>query len=743
MPAAKSIVSRASSSCNTRQQCPRNSGGGQGARGSAPPQVYSAQKSLNPTLKTSIHNSRLLRLFALVTALQRRPAAAAAAPPAAPSYVRFELAGCARAPRPPVSPGRSQHASRRADTRRSTCVAVMQAAQGLTARVLADVEGTVMLKRKLLGRRQRVYVRIHGGVLSVYGNPKAAVSWDVNLLGCTVRAVRRTSVVIDLASGPAVWLAFCQPSGGGSGAADPETWAAAVRKGATRRLEDTYDLGEMIGEGAYASVRRGRTKESGGPVAVKTIVKRQFDVTMARELDREVLAVASLRIPGVVRTHEVFNTQDKVHLIMDLMPGGTLKERVNEVGGRVTEGVAMPIARATCKALADLHSLGVVHRDVKMENVLCETTSLPTTRTVLCDFGYVNFHEPGAATMRSLVGTPVYVAPEIAERRAYGSAVDVWALGILLYRMVGGRYPYDGGEDNEATMELISKGGLSFAEPEWAQVSPALISLIRGLLQPDPTRRLSAEAALHHRWFSETKAHLPRSHSPATADPAANSGVTNQIGSPTSIVLDSPSAGDTGASAGVDEKMKNVNQRTVSAVGDRIAMIVDDCMQQPVAVPSARLHGTRARFRRAVTMLVFCARLSVAARIRPPLPKPSRNAPQIPDTVHPTQYRVGEATCLDSGGAPDKIASIAVDPALTVSHRGEGDADRGPRPGSETADGAAGPDGGPQSRPGTLHRAFSFGVRPSAGDGPPRGIVRRFMSISVGSPRVSAAPTSA
>lgn len=367
----------------------------------------------------------------------------------------------------------------------------------LTYRVLSDIEGYAYLKKKQLGRRMHQYIRIHGAVFSVYANLKSCVSWEVNLLDSEVRPLRKRSFVIQLKSKLSLYVTLAPNT-----TSDLQQWVDVLTASSKRKLENTYTLGSKIGDGAYATVYKGVVTATGEFIAIKTILKRQFDVTMARELDRELIACISLDIPGIVRIRDVYNMQDKVHIVMDLLDGGTLKDCVQKAGGTVSELVAVPIANQVLGTLVNLHRLGAVHRDVKLENILCDTMSFPMKHALLCDFGYVNFLDPAAETLRSLVGTPVYVAPEIAERKQYGAAVDVYAVGVMLYRMLFGCYPYDGGDDDEKTMQLIVSAKLQFPSPACHNVSDSCKSLIRGLLRKDPRVRLSANGAMFHPWFS-------------------------------------------------------------------------------------------------------------------------------------------------------------------------------------------------------------------------------------------------
>lgn len=481
-----------------------------------------------------------------------------------------------------------------------------------------------MFKKKQLARKQQLYVRIFGSVMSVHTKSKAPATWDANLLGCCVRSVGRRSMTLALASGLSVHISIEKSS------SSRDEWIRAVQLASSRSLQSTYDLGDKVGDGASAIVRKAVHKQSKNCVAVKTIAKRQFDATMARELDREVLASTKIQIPGMIRTHEVFNTQDKVHLIMDLMVGGTLKDRVQAVGGRVPEAVVCPIIYDTLYTLAHLHRIGVVHRDVKLENVLCQTATLPTPKTLLCDFGYVNFAVPGAEVMRSLVGTPVYVAPEIVNGRAYGAAVDVYAVGVMAYRMISGEYPFDGREDDEKTMELIRQGRLEFNSARWANVSQTCRRFVTALLQPDSRKRLTAAAALEHDWFHQCGVVAAQNRSfdiennakPKTKSPAS--------------VISAASPDDVGTRASeLEATFASANQAgdgryTRTGVGAQGGVNGVRFRRR-----SIRSYSAKEKFRVLTCMIIFKTRLELNAGLRKQL---KASPVKIDPALHPAQH---------------------------------------------------------------------------------------------------------
>lgn len=284
-------------------------------------------------------------------------------------------------------------------------------------------------------------------------------------------------------------------------------WEGTLRRACAKIFEASYRLDRKIGEGAFANVYKGVRAEDGEAVAVKVVKKRQFDMQTARELEREMYAGRVGRHGRIVRVYEVYNTVERVYMVMQLMEGGTLKDWVQEMGGKVGEGVAMRLVVQVLEALVYLHERGIVHRDVKLENVLCESRDMREKGAAfavkLADFGYVNFvTREEARCLSSLVGTPVYVAPEIIKRENYGREVDMYAAGVMLYRMLSGVYPFDGGKDDEKTMAMALKGEVHFDEGVWADISGQCKKFLKLLLEKRPEKRMTAKESLRHEWIT-------------------------------------------------------------------------------------------------------------------------------------------------------------------------------------------------------------------------------------------------
>jgi len=200
------------------------------------------------------------------------------------------------------------------------------------------------------------------------------------------------------------------------------------------------------------------------------------------------------------------NPQGQAVLVLELAAGGALFDHLVEEGA-YSEEYAANIVRQVAMALYHLHSRGVVHRDIKPENVCLESDEPGQEPVVkLIDFGTALAlgDEPGQMVSASAksVGTQSYWAPEQANQQAYDFAIDMYALGVMLYILLSGFHPFDpeGDASTEQILSNMSKGKLSFAYDEWDGVSPKAKELVKSLLCPDPSKRLTAPELVAHPW---------------------------------------------------------------------------------------------------------------------------------------------------------------------------------------------------------------------------------------------------
>mmetsp|Transcript_28670 Transcript_28670/g.82361 ORF Transcript_28670/g.82361 Transcript_28670/m.82361 type:complete len:943 (-) Transcript_28670:109-2937(-) len=294
--------------------------------------------------------------------------------------------------------------------------------------------------------------------------------------------------------------------------------------------DDIVELGEELGSGAAARVYVGRRLRTGEELAVKVInlqrlrLMGDFDSQMAK-LDREVQILRDLRHPRIVRLHNVHRTHSSVFLVMELVRGGELFDRIVQ-NKSLNEVEAKHVFRQLLEGVGYMHSRNVIHRDLKPENILI-ASSHPSDPPVLghlhevkiADFGLSKIISEETSFAKTFVGTPQYWAPEVlAVQGGYGSytqACDFWSLGAVLFVMLCGRYPFDG-KKTMPLEEQIRRAAFNMNTAAWQKVSEEAKSMVRGLLVVNPAERFTLESCFGHPWLRGMLSAPPRNPRPAS-----------------------------------------------------------------------------------------------------------------------------------------------------------------------------------------------------------------------------------
>ena len=277
-------------------------------------------------------------------------------------------------------------------------------------------------------------------------------------------------------------------SSGGNTFASPKIGATLGR----------YEILATIGHGAMATVFRARDTQLGRDVAIKVMSMVHATRGGAGErFRREAHAVAALKHPGIVEIYDfVSATEDEPsYIVAELIQGPTLRKLIEERGGRLLPEIAALIALPLAEALALAHERGVVHRDVKPDNVMIETSG-ESSRVVLTDFGVA--HITGMETMTAtgaLVGSPAYMSPEQSRGHEVSPTTDLWSLGAMLYEIVTGVVPFSG-KDPFTMIAAILRGTFRRPSQVVATVGPDFESMILRCLKAVPAERYPNAAAL-------------------------------------------------------------------------------------------------------------------------------------------------------------------------------------------------------------------------------------------------------
>ncbi|GAA0413468.1 hypothetical protein Acor_10940 [Acrocarpospora corrugata] len=257
-----------------------------------------------------------------------------------------------------------------------------------------------------------------------------------------------------------------------------------------RRLAGRYQLLEPIGRGGMGVVWRAHDELLDRAVAVKEVLfaamSEQDRAAFNRRTIREARAAGRLSHPNVVVVHDVIEEDGRPWIVMQLVDSRSLGQVIREHGPLVPERVAA-IGLQILDALGTAHAAGVLHRDVKPENVLLSGDN----RVVLTDFGIATMaEEPGLTLTGGVTGTPAFLPPERLNGEPATPESDLWSLGATIYAAVEGRSPYDRGTP------IASMAAVLHSQPHPPQRAGPLVPVIEGLLRRDPAQRIDAiEAA--------------------------------------------------------------------------------------------------------------------------------------------------------------------------------------------------------------------------------------------------------
>ncbi|KAI3809468.1 hypothetical protein L1987_25444 [Smallanthus sonchifolius] len=255
-------------------------------------------------------------------------------------------------------------------------------------------------------------------------------------------------------------------------------------------LKDHYTIGLKLGQGQFGTTSTCINKKTGKLYACKSISKRKLvtddDVEDVR---REVEIMHHLSgHPNVVSIEGAYEDAYEVHLVMELCGGGELYERIAQKG-HYSERKAADLLRTIASVIEACHSLGVVHRDLKPENFLFVDKGEDSPLKAI-DFGLSAFFKPGEV-FTDILGSPYYVAPEVLLKH-YGSEVDIWSAGVILYVLLSG---------NDVFREIL-EGEIDFSFDPWPVISTSAKDLIKKMLLRDRGRRITAHEILRHPWIS-------------------------------------------------------------------------------------------------------------------------------------------------------------------------------------------------------------------------------------------------
>lgn len=267
-----------------------------------------------------------------------------------------------------------------------------------------------------------------------------------------------------------------------------------------------YKVISRLGDGSYGTVYLAMNLFTRTNVAMKKINKVKENEIDEMEIKNEIDILKKLDHPNIVKILEFYSTEKAYYIITDYCSCGEL---YNQIKHQYTENQLAVLFYQLFSGLCYLHANNIVHRDLKLENILIseierdKETNKNLFWIKIIDFGTAKIFEKYKSE-KAVVGSSYYIAPEVLQKH-YNEKCDTWSAGVILYMLIVGRAPFDGKDDDEI-IENISKGEFNSKHRKLVSASNEVQDLVKKLLEVDPVRRLSAAQALKHPWFTKFKA---------------------------------------------------------------------------------------------------------------------------------------------------------------------------------------------------------------------------------------------
>ena len=262
-----------------------------------------------------------------------------------------------------------------------------------------------------------------------------------------------------------------------------------------KRLDGLYEVQELIGSGGMANVYKAVMRGHNGPVPAGTVVavkvlRREFmhDPDLVRRFKNESKAISLLNHPNIVKVYDVSVNDDMQYIVMEYVDGMTLREYLNERGGKLTNRETVHFISQILKALEHAHANGVVHRDIKPQNIML----LDNGQLRMMDFGIARISRAeNQLSGGKAMGSVHYISPEQAKGDETDCTSDIYSVGVMMYEMLSGRLPFDADDMVEVAIKQISDTPKSLHEVA-PEVPSALVEITEKAMAKLPQNRYAS-----------------------------------------------------------------------------------------------------------------------------------------------------------------------------------------------------------------------------------------------------------
>ena len=304
---------------------------------------------------------------------------------------------------------------------------------------------------------------------------------------------------------------------------DQDKWAQMLNEVTedVPRSCDHYRILKTIGAGQFGEIKLAVVKSDNilppnstshekprRYVAIKRVKKANMKPVEILQQRVEIEVLKHTKHPNIIECFDFYEDEQFYEIVMEFMRDGDLYDFLASHKFRIHEEFVKSIIYQICEGLKYLHSLGIVHRDIKLENILVtrRTKNSADITAKIVDFGLSKMIGPDEKANEPF-GTLGYVAPEVIKNMNYSNKCDVWSLGCIMYALICGQLPFDGETQEEITKATLRKS-LEFRRPVWNTVSDTCKNLITNMLKKSPDSRYSLDQVMQHEFFNRPQRKL-------------------------------------------------------------------------------------------------------------------------------------------------------------------------------------------------------------------------------------------
>ncbi|XP_051885641.1 serine/threonine-protein kinase 33 [Pristis pectinata] len=272
-------------------------------------------------------------------------------------------------------------------------------------------------------------------------------------------------------------------------------------------IRQIYSFGQRLGQGSYGVVIEATHNRSGKKWAIKKVNREKAGSSAVKLLEREVSILKQVDHEHIIHLEEVFETPKRMYLVTEVCEGGELSAILHRKK-RLNENETRHVIRSLASAIAYLHKNDIVHRDLKLENILVKnienSSELDMKLNIkVTDFG-LSVQKGGVGSdkmLQATCGTPMYMAPEVLSAHQYTQQCDTWSIGVIMYTLLSGFPPFVASSE-EKLAELINRGELRLDSSVLQEISDGAKDVLSRLLKVDPAHRITANELLDNPWVT-------------------------------------------------------------------------------------------------------------------------------------------------------------------------------------------------------------------------------------------------